>query len=54
MAVATPDKHNITIGEDKGDLRVLVCSCGWAPKSPILKQFVPAIIERHTQMNRGV
>jgi hypothetical protein len=53
MTIKTPEKHNITVNKTEGDDRELSCTCGWTPKSPILVQFVPAIVERHTQMNRG-
>jgi uncharacterized protein involved in tellurium resistance len=48
MTIKTPEKHNITVNKTEGDDRELSCT-----QSPILVQFVPAIVERHTQMNRG-
>lgn len=53
MAVATPNKHHITVSEQDKDMTEISCSCGWAPKSLIEKQFSLAIVERHTMMNRG-
>lgn len=53
MAIATPDKHNMTVEMGEGDERLVSCTCGWSPKNPILVQFVTAVMERHTMMNRG-